>query len=169
MTKGVKGFNGIYSCEGCGNKHSDIDSTGSGYSYEHWYMNYNIEDGFAIGMLCKRCNESYYRPKRDHKETNSKLYRLAGQFMYGWKQIRTGFCSICPNNKFDGSCKATHLHHQHYVRIVPFYGRIEICAPCHYKITSKEFPRDEYGRRIPPKIKYTNKGEMMLTAKKIRY
>jgi hypothetical protein len=163
-----KKFEGRYECNGCGDEHSDIDSTGNGYAYEHWYMNYDI-NGHVIGMLCKKCNEKYVRPKRDHSETNAKLYRYAGQFIYGWTQKRTGYCSLCPNNKWDGSCKATHLHHEHYVRILPFYGRVEICAPCHYKITSKEFPRDQYGRRIPPKIKYNNKGQMMLTAKKIMY
>ena len=51
---------------------------------------------------------------------------------------RTGFCSICPNNIYDKSCKLTHIHHLLYDDTDPLKYTIELCPNCH-----KNRPKDK--------------------------
>jgi hypothetical protein len=47
------------------------------------------------------------------------------------KNPRSGYCSWCPNNIYDKTCKRTLLHHSYYIRIFPWFGTVELCDRCH--------------------------------------
>lgn len=59
------------------------------------------------------------------------------RLQYGKKRIylnlkpRIGYCSWCPNNIHDGSCKRTSMHHYFYMPIMAWACTIEICNKCH--------------------------------------
>src|SRR5215212_8450411 len=92
-------------------------------------------------MLCAYCYSSIIRrPKyRAVAITEYKKLIRFGSMpqVKGRFRQHTCFCSKCPSNIFDGSCKATHMHHLVYIRILPWFGRQELCPSCHMTETWK--------------------------------
>jgi hypothetical protein len=63
---------------------------------------------------------------------------LGKNIFLGFRQ-QIGYCSKCPNNIYDGTCKSTHMHHYFYCIIMPWACRIELCAKCHGNLTYSEY------------------------------
>ena len=77
------------------------------------------------------------RHKGFNKKYNDRRIRFLGKrFQLDWN-IRTGYCSFCPNNVFDGSCSKTHMHHLLYVPIMIWACTEERCGFCHSIETMK--------------------------------
>lgn len=125
-------------CYACGRDKTSKNSKGR----PNWLLNINTKNGNdVIGMLCSRCYNLYITyPKLKARGLFNTIYTYGaakwGRVIYAgmrWKQ-RSGYCSLCPNNIHDGSCKRTNMHHWIYIRIFPWFGRIEVCRGCHSKI-----------------------------------
>lgn len=90
-------------------------------------------------------NKKYNDRKTPEQIKNNNDKRIMLRF--GGKQIllnenpRTGYCSICRNNIFDGSCKITHIHHLEYHDGSPLKDTVELCPSCHRK---QHIGQDEY-------------------------
>lgn len=118
------------------------------YNGKRWQKKWNrYNNGFI-------CDNHYYhkvsrfrRTKEDNKRFNDRrtkeyLKKCAEKFSprriaFGnkritlWQNLRTGYCSVCPNNIYDGSCKKTDTHHYFYLPIMVWACTIELCASCH--------------------------------------
>ena len=71
------------------------------------------------------------RPKGFGKKYNDRRILFLGKIItLSWK-IRTGYCSLCPNNIFDKSCNQTQTHHWFYVPIMVWACTVELCGACH--------------------------------------
>lgn len=85
---------------------------------------------FLDGYLCTRCHSNLENPEKNKRRI---------RFTFKDKRIllpdnpRTGYCSKCSNNIYDGSCKVTHLHHTKYDVKNPLENTIELCVGCHFK------------------------------------
>lgn len=79
------------------------------------------------------------REQRKKYNINSQLKRIQykNKRIYLDKNPRTGYCGWCNNNKFDDSCKRTHMHHIEYYAIFMWFGTIELCYSCHSKETRR--------------------------------
>ena len=106
--------------------------------YERWYKHRDLPNE----ILCHFCYSKYYRNpktvKKDNIKNNQRLNKR--RFLFKKRRIlldyelRKGYCSKCPNNIYNKSCKTTHLHHSKgYYIIIPYYGLIELCPSCHRK------------------------------------
>ena len=71
------------------------------------------------------------------KSAKEKRLQFKDRRLYLRRILRTGYCSWCSNNKLDGSCKRTSLHHLIYITILPWFGTVEICNKCHTKETRR--------------------------------
>ena len=87
------------------------------------------------GLVCGKCYSKLFTNPKWRKIHNPRTG--ARRFVFGntrplstFKQ-RTGFCSRCPRNIHDGTCKITNMHHWVYIIIIPWFGREELCVPCH--------------------------------------
>ena len=107
----------------------------------------------------KECIKEYNdkRPKGFNKKYNDKRpsgfnrkydiirnklkLRFKGLQIVLKEKPRTGYCSICKNNIFDGSCKRTNIHHLEYHDGDPMKDTIELCNSCHRK---QHIGQDEY-------------------------
>jgi hypothetical protein len=122
-------------CYACGGTKTTVNGSGS----PNWFLNWDSD----FNMLCNRCYEKliYYPKIRSQKlEQYRKLIRFGSmRQLKGTFRAHTGYCSKCPNNIFDGSCKTTHMHHFIYVRILSWFGREELCVSCHSIETWKEW------------------------------
>lgn len=123
-------------CFGCGSTKTYIDKGG----HLHWYG----IDWFVRIWFCENCNNKYF------KNPKSLLTRHPRRVVFRKKQIqlsfnpRTGHCSLCPNNVYDGSCKKTAMHHIEYHDEDPLKGTVELCNSCHRKY------HNEYRKIIAP-------------------
>lgn len=123
---------------------------------EHWRNHKN-------GWICNRCyckhvkhlknkeqenqyckeyynkNKEYFkeyfakRTKEYVKNNNSKRLKYKDKQIRIKQNIKTGYCSRCSNNIYDGSCNLTSLHHIRYNDDDPLKHTIELCNPCHRK------------------------------------
>jgi hypothetical protein len=120
-------------CYACG----DTKTTANTRGLSNWYLNYDADSN----MLCAYCYQKIihhpkYRPVAIARSKN--LIRFGSmQQLQGTFRALTGYCSKCPNNIFDGSCKTTQMHHLIYIRILPWFGREELCPSCHITETRK--------------------------------
>ena len=123
----------VHVCYACGHTKTTVNTRGT----PNWILNYDSD----CNMLCHYCYEELirrprYRPIQAQRE--QKLMRFGkGLQLQGTFRALTGYCSKCPNNIYDGSCKTTHMHHLIYVRILPWFGRHELCPSCHTTETWK--------------------------------
>lgn len=118
-------------CYNCGSNKTTLRNK----VYERWY---NIDKG----TLCHKCYQKlkgyprYNNPNNkefNNKHNPNKLWFRNKTILLYWNP-RTGYCSQCTNNIYDGSCNRTHMHHSlGYYIIFPWYGIIELCASCHRK------------------------------------
>jgi len=102
---------------------------GSGKAYRnHWYK---YKDGF----ICKKCYHKLVsnpkwspinNPIKNHRKMRFKNERIVLK-----DNPRTGYCSLCPNNIYNGSCKVTGMHHIAYHDDDPLKDTIELCQICH--------------------------------------
>ncbi len=77
-----------------------------------------------------------YRNNLDrYKNYRNKRFRFKGKFISINEVVRTGYCSWCPKNIHDGTCKKTHIHHIKYHDEDPLKDTVEICISCHQKET----------------------------------
>jgi hypothetical protein len=97
---------------------------------EHWHK-------FKDGVICEKhylkITANQKRSKEKIREYNCKIYKFKNKSFRLNKNPRIGFCSWCPNNIFDGSCKRTSMHHWVYIIIFPWFGTEEVCNSCHKK------------------------------------
>ena len=78
-----------------------------------------------------RYPERYRQKKRVHSRLRKGFrYAFLGKNIRGTMRL-SGYCSQCPNNVFDNSCKKTDMHHWIYITCLPWFGRIELCNKCH--------------------------------------
>lgn len=68
---------------------------------------------------------------RNNKNTKFTRISFKDERIYTGKTIRTGYCSRCTNNIFDGSSQQTHLHHHSYNNSDFLDKTEELCASCH--------------------------------------
>ena len=120
-------------------------TTKSTRGYYNWYVNRSIGSDF-YPILCQKCYHRLFAyPKymkknpdkvkeRRSKQPKTKTTFLGKRLCLSFRQ-KTGRCSKCLNNEFDGSCKKTDMHHYFYVPIMPWVCRIELCFSCHSKVT----------------------------------
>ena len=123
-------------CYACGGIKKTVNGRGSPNWILNWDKDFNMLCHYCYGKIIKYPNE---RPQR--LEEYKKLIRfgnLKRQIKGTFRQL-TGYCSKCPKNIFDGSCKTTHMHHLFYIMIIPWFGRAELCASCHAKETWQEW------------------------------
>lgn len=123
-------------CVRCGTEITRIRphklSKGEIIGYEEWYYN---ENG---NPLCYDCYD-HARKKR--------MIRFQDERINVGIDPRTGYCSKCSNNIFDGSCLVTGMHHKKYDRNNPLRYTVELCSSCHAYETlgNKRFIRNQYG------------------------
>lgn len=109
------------SCYSCGSNKSWVDKNG----YEKWHLNHDQENN----VLCLKCFDRYILSPIYSK----RRYTFKDKQLYTWHGLKTGYCSLCPNNIYDGSCKRTNLHHKYYIIIFPWFSLTELCNSCHNK------------------------------------
>lgn len=100
-----------------------------------------------VKLIQQRQNENFRKRHPDRvrqackhwKETHLETYRnislhrisfLGKQIRIGFRQL-SGYCSLCPNNIFDETCKKTNMHHLKYIPCMPWACRQEVCVSCH--------------------------------------
>ena len=117
-------------CSECGSK-----TTRLAYSYGFPYFRW-ISDKKG-GWYCAKCYDRLTNTKEKQKQKNSNRLKYKGKYIRIKNFKRTGRCSWCPNNIFDGSCKQTQLHHNEnkYNDENPLDNGTELCASCHRKET----------------------------------
>ena len=123
-------------CHICGSGRTSLNGKGC----ENWYHPLGKDK-----PICDKCyDRDFYGPKyrqrlrltEKYREnaliSASKRYRYRDKKITGWLGQRTGFCSRCPNNIHDRTCKKTDMHHAlGYFVTFPWFGRIELCNRCH--------------------------------------
>ena len=124
-------------CYICKNTKTTLNSRG----HENWY-------GKPYGYDKPLCDTCYGRLVEGPRLRASERFKnwnkayVKKQFRFRDKRIhtntiqRTGYCSQCPNNTFDGTCKKTDMHHWVYLTCLPWFGIEERCSKCHGRITS---------------------------------
>lgn len=97
---------------------------------------YYIENRVEVLEYKREYNAKYRveRKVRIQEHDKQRIIFLDKQLRLNFRQS-TGYCSKCPNNVFDGTCKQTNMHHYFYVPCIPWACRQELCASCHSKIT----------------------------------
>jgi hypothetical protein len=104
---------------------------------EHWHP-------YQDGYLCKthysklvgyKKRTAETRKKYNDKYNIRKIKFIDRQIIID-KNPKSGYCSWCPNNIHDGSCKVTNMHHIKYDKNNVLANTIEICASCHAKETN---------------------------------
>lgn len=115
-------------------------SCGSNKTYVHsqGWLQWNKIDWFVPLWFCGKCRGRYLRASYRHRRNLTRYTIGHGIRLYNKERQRTGYCSQCSNNVHNGTCKITNLHHRYYLRICPWFGRVELCASCHSTITAKE-------------------------------
>jgi len=92
----------------------------------------------------KQYKREFYRLRKDYWEKlQEQSIRFGEKNINVGKKVRTGFCSLCTNNIYDGSCKKTDMHHIKYHENDPLKDTIELCFSCHKTITW-EIKRNSY-------------------------
>jgi len=99
---------------------------------------WNKVDWFVPLWFCDKCRGHYLRMAWRIRYGLKRYTLYHGIRLQDKTQPRTGYCSQCSNNVHNGTCKITNMHHRYYLRICPWFGRIELCASCHSKISAKE-------------------------------
>lgn len=103
------------------------------YNGKKWKVMWYKENGKPI---CNRCY-CRLRPKEYRKLYNDRRITFLGKVYCLTWNIRTGYCSFCSNNVFDGSCPKTEMHHYFYVPIMVWCCTEERCHSCHNIETNK--------------------------------
>ena len=122
-------------CVECGATTTRIEKRGD-KSYSRWH---NIGGKCHCWKCWKRLIQYQRYDKKYDKEVRQKK-----RITFKDKRIRlkvyprTGYCSWCPNNIFDKSCRRTSMHHLEYMDGKPLDKTIEICNSCHIKETMKK-------------------------------
>jgi hypothetical protein len=81
-------------------------------------------------------NHPNYKKLQDKKLRpvyNKKRVRFKGKQIFTKLMPRTGYCSKCSNNIFDGSCKITVIHHIQYHDDDILKDTVELCVSCHIR------------------------------------
>jgi ferredoxin len=99
-----------------------------------WHNKWLINWGTSY-FLCTRCYSRLFL----HPKYNGRRFKYKGVDRLGLN-CRSGRCSWCTNNIYDGSCKETQWHHLKYDDNKPQAHRIELCASCHRKETIRLDP-----------------------------
>jgi hypothetical protein len=116
--------------------------------YPRWHKK-EILNNFIL-WFCLKCYDKYI--KRPHyipttryrfglssrqdirdisRRFNAKRYRFGHLKILGDGPQRTGICSQCDHSIAAGTCHKTDMHHIYYLRICPWFGRVELCHQCH--------------------------------------
>jgi hypothetical protein len=97
------------------------------WSSIHWILGMRI-------WFCARCYGRYIsKPRRLlslRKGDQNRIY-YKGLRPRQSEIPRTGHCSICLNNIYDGTCRRTHVHHRQYHDDNIMHDTIELCPACH--------------------------------------
>lgn len=124
----------------------------------HYQVGYICMNHYAKLITRPKIPKSYYKKYKKSPEENkiknmkyNKIYHPR-RFVFKNKSLslnsnpRKGYCSWCPNNIHDGSCKLTHMHHIQYYIIFPWFATVEICVSCHAYETWKK--RKKYSNQL---------------------
>ena len=122
-------------CYVCGNDKTSHNSKGC----ENWYHPLGKDKPVCDGCYDRDFYGPQYRQKLRLTSKYKERYKIdaAKRYRYPGKRItsnfiqRTGYCSLCPNNLYDATCKRTYMHHWFYIIIFPWFGREELCNRCH--------------------------------------
>lgn len=129
-------------CHECGSNKTRLKKG----RYPVWNRHKTIEGAW----ICQPCFNKHYlktiaNPKRDREEArlrNKNEYTFLNRVITLKENPRTGYCSNCPKNIHDGSCKRTNLHHEHgYYIIFPYFGLVELCVSCHNKVKIRDLDK----------------------------
>lgn len=94
---------------------------------------YKYKDGY----ICKKCYMKIFQHPKWNAVNKSKMIIFKGKQRILKKTPRTGYCSWCPNNTHNKTCKRTNIHHFEYDDNDLLKYTIEICASCHMKESMK--------------------------------
>ena len=121
-------------CSVCGSKTTRIESH-TGKSYQRWH---NI-DGKCHCWKCWKRIIQYHRYDKiwDKKNRHDISLHFLGKKRRVKHSKKTGYCSWCPNNIHDGTCKRTSKHHYFYMPIMIWACTEEICNSCHINETRR--------------------------------
>lgn len=105
------------------------------WTHDSWY-NYENQ---PVCQICyyREIHYSKYGKERDAKR-HPRRVTFKGKRIYSKEKPRTGYCSHCPNNIFDKSCRRTSMHHLKYNEKDVLENTIELCNSCHAYETWKE-------------------------------
>ena len=99
---------------------------------EHWHP---YQDGYICkyhySKLVGNKKRTIEQSRRYNLNWNKNKVKFLDKQICVTKNPRTGYCSWCPNNIHNGSCKRTNLHHIEYNDKNILENTIEICASCH--------------------------------------
>lgn len=121
-------------CYNCGSNKTTLRNG----IYERWYKHQTVQDK----IVCHSCYKKLFGYPRYSKTYNDKKNPITNKQRYLYKNRRilsdynprTGYCSQCSNNIYDGTCKKTQMHHSlGYYIIFPYFGLVELCSSCHVK------------------------------------
>jgi hypothetical protein len=119
-------------CFNCGSDKTSISYGTDGSPYRVWRR---INGEWHCHNCYSRLNK---REKTKYKNGNRFKYKGKYVRTEQIREKRTGKCSWCSNNIFDGSCKHTQFHHiGEYVDSDPLANTVELCNSCHSKETYK--------------------------------
>jgi hypothetical protein len=126
-------------CYCCGSDKSRPNAKGSPI----WYLNYDKDEN----VFCCRCYDKLIKNPRNNPNNHARRYTYGKRRLLEDKGSRTGKCEWCSKKIGDTYIgwrkrikiiKETHLHHLFYLVICPWFGRVELCAPCHNKESWRE-------------------------------
>ena len=118
-------------CYCCGS-----NETGKWKNRSNWYLNHDSENN----VLCSRCYARLIKNPRIMPKWRARRYTYCGQRLFEDKKSRTGICSKCGikvGDRYIGwrnkivTVQQTQMHHEFYLVICPWFGRIELCVACH--------------------------------------
>ena len=126
-------------CYVCRSSKTKLNRNGS----ENWFNKPYGEDKQICNTCYARLIESpkrrarkEYRDKQNaynrQYDRNRSRFLGHGQRVLSFRQL-TGYCSLCANNIYDGTCKITNMHHWVYIIILPWFATEERCVSCHCK------------------------------------
>lgn len=94
----------------------------------------------------------------------ARIYTFGDRQLVDSKKCRTGVCSKCGKrvgDKYRGwrnkllTAKQTQLHHEFYLVICPWFGRVELCVACHDKLHWQRWHGER--KHVPKEIHYCSR------------
>lgn len=119
-------------CDICGSTKTYVDK----HNYEQWRNK-------AGKRYCQKCFAKYFDNPKTNLKWRPRRYCFGDKRLFDYKPVRTGQCSKCGikiGETYRGwrnrliTVKQTQMHHEFYLVICPWFGKVEVCVACHGKI-----------------------------------